>query len=335
MFLEQGGGRPKAVWRLVAQFVAFLVTTSLLSGLLIAAGMLTGTAGVGSGGVPEASSAVFRVAGALGSLIATFLSVWLAGRLLDRRPFADFGFHLNGGWWLDLCFGMSLGALLMTAIFFVELALGWVSVAATLESVEPGVPFALAILIPIATFLCVGIYEEMLSRGYQLRNIAEGLNYPALGPRTAVVAAWVLTSAVFGLLHALNPGASLVSTVNIAFAGILLGGGYILTGELAIPIGLHITWNFFQGSVYGFPVSGTQTLGATFVSVRQGGPDVWTGGVFGPEAGLVGIGAMALGSALIALWVRLRTGELAIRQALAEYSAPVVREAKTSDSGDY
>ncbi len=321
------------MWRLVAQFVIFLVATSLLSGLLIAAGMLTGTVGAGSGGAPETTSPVFRVAGALASLVAIFFSVWLAGRFLDRRPFADFGFHLDGGWWLDLCFGMSLGALLMTAIFFAELALGWVSVAATFESVEPGAPFALAILIPIATFLGVGIYEETLSRGYQLRNIAEGLNYPAFGPRTAVVAAWVLTSAVFGLLHVLNPGASLISTVNIALAGILLGAGYVFTGELAIPIGLHITWNFFQGSVYGFPVSGTQTIGATFLSTRQGGPDLWTGGPFGPEAGLVGIGAMVLGGALIALWVRLRTGELALHETIAEYPGPDDRGVKPLDPG--
>ena len=320
MFLEEGRRRPRAPWRLVAQFVTFVAATALLSGLLAVAVALVRPAGAGFGGSVQAAtqSPAFFLLGPLSPLLAIFLSVWLVGRFLDRRPLADFGFHLDGGWWLDLVFGMLLGALLMTAIFSAELALGWVSVTGTFESVEPGLPFAPAILLPAAVFICVGIYEETLSRGYQLRNIAEGLNYPAFGPRTAVVAAWVLTSAFFGLLHVSNPNASFISTTNIALAGLLLGIGYALTGELAIPIGLHITWNFFQGNVYGFPVSGLRTVGATFLNTRQGGPELWTGGPFGPEAGLVGIGAMISGSLLIALYVYLRTGKISIHTPIAQ-----------------
>jgi uncharacterized protein len=244
--------------------------------------------------------------------------VWLAGRFLDRRPFADFGCRLSGGWWLDLLFGMALGALLMTVIFLVELGFGWIAVTGEFQSLAPGTPFALALLLPAGIFLCVGVYEELLARGYQLRNAAEGFNYPALGPGGAVLLAWVLSSVFFGVLHAANPNATAVSTFNIVIAGLMLGFGYVLTGELAIPIGLHITWNFFQGSVFGFPVSGLKPLGATFLSTDQGGPTLWTGGAFGPEAGLLGPAAMTLGCLLIALWVRLRSGKLSIHTPLAE-----------------
>jgi membrane protease YdiL (CAAX protease family) len=248
--------------------------------------------------------------------------VWLAGRFLDRRPFADFGFHLNGGWWLDLFFGMALGALLMTAVFLAELWLGWVTVTGAFKSLVPGAPFWLALLIPAALFLCVGFYEELISRGYQLRNVAEGLNLPGVGPRNAVLLAWVLSSAFFGYLHATNPNATLLSTVNVALAGLMLGVGYVLTGELAIPIGLHVTWNFFQGAVYGFPVSGLRVGGATFLSLDQGGPDLWTGGPFGPEGGLLGPVAMVAGVLLIALWVRLSRGRVVVHTPIAEGPMP-------------
>jgi hypothetical protein len=103
-------------------------------------------------------------------------------------------------------------------------------------------------------------------------------------------------------------------------AGLFLGLGFILTGELAIPIGLHITWNFFQGYVFGFPVSG---IGRTtsFIGINQGGPDLWTGGAFGPEAGLIGLLAMLLGSLLIGLWVRLLYGKVRLDTELAQYEA--------------
>jgi membrane protease YdiL (CAAX protease family) len=244
--------------------------------------------------------------------------VWLAGRFLDRRPFSDFGFHLGGGWWLDLLFGMVLGALLITVIFLVELGLGWVEVVGAFETFGTNVPFAPSVLLPVALFLCVGFYEETVFRGYQLRNGAEGLNYPALGPRGAILVAWGLSSVFFGLLHADNPSATFVSTLNIVLAGLMLGFGYVISGELAIPIGLHITWNFFQGAVYGFPVSGFGPFGATFIATSQTGSDLWTGGPFGPEAGLLAPVAMLLGISLIALWTRLRAGKVSLHSPIAE-----------------
>jgi uncharacterized protein len=320
LFLEEGTGRPRALWRLILQYWTYKVALLLLTNLLAVAWLLPRE--VPSTGRLDASvlsgSPALPLIGSIAALIAVSLSVWLAGRLLDRRSFADFGFDLNGGWWLDLFFGMILGALLMAAIFLIQLRLGWITVTGIFESVLPGTPFALAILLPAAVFLCTGVSEELLSRGYQLRNAAEGLNLPVMGPRNAVLLAWVLSSAFFGYLHANNPNATLSSTANVALAGLMLGLGYVLTGELAIPIGLHITWNFFQGTVFGLPVSGLKPFGATFLSVEQDGPGLWTGGPFVPEGGLLGLAAMILGGLLIALWVRLRSGKYTVHTPIAE-----------------
>jgi uncharacterized protein len=321
-FFDESTGRLRALWRLLLQYLTYrVVLLPLLVNLLVATWLLLGGQRTAGGLAASGSPALPVISGAAG-LTGALLSVWLAGRFLDRRPFADFGFHLNGGWWLDLLFGMALGALLMTAVFLTELGLGWVTVTGAFESLVPGAPFWLAMLVPAALFLCVGFYEELISRGYQLRNAAEGLNLPGVGPRNAVLLAWVLSSAFFGYLHATNPNATLMSTINVALAGLMLGAGYVLTGELAIPIGLHVTWNFFQGAVFGFPVSGLRVGGATFLSLDQGGPDLWTGGPFGPEGGLLAPVAMVSGVFLIALWVRLRRSRVGVHTPIAEGPKP-------------
>ncbi len=185
----------------------------------------------------------------------------------------------------------------------------------------PGdVPFGLAILGPIVTFVVVGITEELWVRGYQLRNMAEGFNFGRLHPGRAIVWAWLVSSFVFGLLHAFNPNATWTSTTYLMLAGLFLGLGLILTGRLGLPIGLHITWNFFQGNVYGFPVSGNDFTSATFLAIEQGGPDLWTGGAFGPEAGLIGISAIILGSLLTLLWVQIRYGRVSLYRPYAVYT---------------
>ena len=312
-------GRPRAFWRLLLQLALVLGVGFAVGWLASGALALLGWAPPRGGGTEIlAGPPIFLVANSAVSLVTVVASMWVAGRFLDRRPFSGFGLMLDRDWWLDFCFGLSLGALLMTGIFLVELAAGWVTVAGTFEAAGSGAFFP-TILMPLVLFLCVGISEEMLSRGYQITNLAEGLNFPGLGgPKVAVLLAWVISSSLFGLGHLGNPNATVVSTLNIALAGLLLGIGYVLTGRLAIPIGLHITWNFFQGNVFGFPVSGLEPVGATVLSTEQGGPLLYTGGVFGPEAGLLDIAATLVGSLLTVLWVRARSGKAATEASIAE-----------------
>jgi membrane protease YdiL (CAAX protease family) len=322
LFLDRSTGRLRALWRLGIQYWAYWVLVQLAFNLLMVALLLAIWGGrAPSGGLDAPVSSdyypVVPLVSGVAGLVVAILTVWLSGRFLDRRPFSEFGFRLGAGWWLDLFFGLVLGALLMTVVFLVELGLGWVKVTGAFE-VPGGAPFVISILFPAATFVCVGLSEEMVSRGYQLKNAAEGLNYPALGPSGAILLAWISSSVFFGVLHADNPNATPISTLNIVLAGLMLGFGYVLSGELAIPIGLHITWNFFQGAVYGFPVSGFGAFGPTLLTTEQGGPDLWTGGSFGPEGGLLVPGIMLLGMSLVALWTHLRTGKVSLHTPIAE-----------------
>ena len=249
-------------------------------------------------------------------LIPIVGSAWLAGRLLDGRQFSDFGLHFNRNWWLDFGFGLLLGAFLMMLVFLVEWSAGWITITGYLVTPEISFPFWLAIFYQLVQFISAGIREEMISRGYHLKNLAEGFaNFMGIAPQTAILLSLFFSSMVFGLVHLANPNATWISTFSIAGAGILLGSGYILTGELAIPIALHITWNFFQGNVFGFPVSGVAD-GVSFLATQQGGPELFTGGAFGPEAGLVGLAAIALGCVMTVVYIRWRYGTIHLHNAL-------------------
>ncbi|MBX3011564.1 MAG: CPBP family intramembrane metalloprotease [Caldilineaceae bacterium] len=244
---------------------------------------------------------------------------WVMTQQIDHRTFAAIGLRLDRQWLADLGFGLLLGAGLMTLIFAVEWGLGWIRIIASFQTTIAATPFRIAIWQPIFLFLAVGINEEILSRGYHLRNLAEGIHSRYVSPQLAIVIAWLISSLIFGFLHILNPNSTWVSTLALMLAGIFLGLGYVLTGRLGLPIGLHITWNFFQGSVYGFRVSGNNLSDTSFITIQQAGPPLWTGGAFGPEAGLIGIVAILLGMVCTLLWVRWHYGTLALQPALATY----------------
>src|SRR3954453_16181550 len=221
LFFNDRERRLRGFWGLLIHLVPYVVGLVLLGNLTLVAFALFSGVGLGAEGIAEISmSPAFLAINGVGALVVALLSVWLAGHFLDRGPVSGFWLRFNREWWLDLGFGLLLGALLMTGVFLVELAAGWVSVNGTFEATRKGASFFPSILAPLVLYVCVGIYEELISRGYQIKNIAEGLNFPGVGPRGAVFLAWVLSSSLFGLLHVLNPNASIVSTANIAFAGL-------------------------------------------------------------------------------------------------------------------
>ena len=289
--------RLRALWRIVLQVVLMIVFLMLGNWLL---GPITG----------------YHAGQGLLTLLAIGGSVLLAARWFDRRSAAGLGLSIDRNWWADLGFGCLLGIVLMTWIFGFELALSWINVVETFHPGQSG-SFWFSMVSALVLFVCVGINEEMWMRGYLIPNIAEGIRGRKISPRGAVIGALLLTAVVFGLMHAANPNASVVSALGIMFAGIVIGLPFVWTGSLAIPIGFHITWNFFQGVVFGFPVSGS-TGYASFVAADQLGPEWWTGGAFGPEAGLLGMIALLVGIGMMYAWLSWRYGRPRLQRAMAD-----------------
>ena len=127
-------------------------------------------------------------------------------------------------------------------------------------------------------FLIVAIGEEVVFRGIFFRWLDE---------KWGLTTALAVSGLVFGLVHVGNPNATLWAGIAIALeSGLLLGMAYKWAGNLWFPIGIHWSWNFVQGNVFGFAVSGTDA-GASWLHPLVSGPDWLTGGAFGAEASVL------------------------------------------------
>ena len=127
-------------------------------------------------------------------------------------------------------------------------------------------------------FLIVAVGEEIVFRGILFRWLDE---------KWGLTTALVVSGLIFGLVHVGNPNATLWAGIAIALeSGLLLGMAYKWAGNLWFPIGIHWSWNFVQGNVFGFAVSGTDA-GASWLHPLVSGPDWLTGGAFGAEASVL------------------------------------------------
>ena len=129
-------------------------------------------------------------------------------------------------------------------------------------------------------FLAVAVGEEMIFRGVIFRWIDERWN-------TCV--ALLISAILFGWMHISNDNATWWSSLAIAVeAGLLLGAAYKWSGSLWVPIGIHWAWNYTQGNIFGLAVSGSDA-GETMLTTIVNGPDIITGGAFGPEASIISV----------------------------------------------
>src|SRR5699024_11748572 len=97
---------------------------------------------------------------------------------------------------------------------------------------------------------------------------------------------YVASELIFSIVHGTNPHVALLGLVDIALVGLLFAFMFDVTNSLWLPIGYHITWNFFQGNVFGFAVSGLPS-DSIYSIEQQTESTLWTGGSFGLEGGLL------------------------------------------------
>lgn len=225
-------------------------------------------------------------------LIASFFAaigcVWLFRKYIDREkpsllPWKRSSIHPDG------TIGFLLGLALICSgslILFFTGHLQWTGIAFSLPD----------LLISFLLLISVAVGEEWVFRGYVLRNLLQSFN-----PIIALGASAIL----FTIVHSSNPDVHPIALANIFLAGVITGLGYIHTRNLWFPVLFHFSWNFFQGPVLGFPVSGLAARSALVLETR--GRPIVTGGNFGFEAS-VWCTVLLLLSLLLWYYLRPRAG---------------------------
>jgi len=272
--------RLRAGWRLLA-FLALLFLFMVLAAAPLAP-FLPDLEGEG----PQAMRLSLLLDGYL--LLPLFLVSWLLTRFVDRRPFASIGLNLKGPWLKELLLGAAIGLAMGGAYLIVGLLVGSVTIGW-----NGGGGRELALI--AGGLLLAALFEELLFHGYPFQTLIEGIGpYPAL----------LLLSVVFSLFHRANPGFNLLGSINIGLAGLLLGVGLLRTRALWLPIGIHFAWNLFQAA-FSFPISGF-ALGDGPFHAQLGGPELLSGGSFGPEGSIIATLVFFLAIAFLVLYGRIR-----------------------------
>jgi hypothetical protein len=205
--------------------------------------------------------------------------LWLFMRFIDKQPLIDLGFKIKGRL-KEFNYGIILGFIIMSFAFLFLLLIN------EIVFVNSSFDFKKVIL-SIILFAGVSIFEEVIFRGYLLKNLLESFNpYVAL----------FISAIFFSLIHGSNPNVTTLGLCNIFLAGFFLGASYVFTKNLWFPIALHFSWNFFQ-SMFGFKVSGLDSYSIIEFNIPEN--NMLNGGEFGFESSYLSVIILILGTFII------------------------------------
>lgn len=227
-------------------------------------------------------------------LMLTVAVTAVCANLLERRRLAEFRWLESGTAWRDFGIGVGLSSLLFATVVGVGAITGLYQLHSNATAVEAWTITLGGLLV----FFPAALMEEIVFRGYVFSAAAR-----RWGPNGAVG----VSAFLFALIHSSNPG---ISEHPLAFlvlivAGIYLALAYRATGTLWLPLFLHMGWNLLQGPIFGLPVSGMPAASSVLQAVPAG-RELWTGGKFGPEGGLLLLLVLCVHLAAFALFAPRR-----------------------------
>jgi len=268
-FLFDAIGRLRSGWR-AAIFVFLFASGGVVLGS--AAILLFGPPAIEDGNI----SARGQLVNSIVSLAVALAAGWISGKYLERLPFRAMGASLLNGWARNLALGLVLGVIAFSIAVLVGAIAGGLSFQSNTEARTGDILWTAGF--SFAIFAIAAAFEEVLFRGYLLQTfIRSNLTWLGLA----------VTSLLFATVHNANPNATWFSWINTIIAGLWFGLAYLRTRDLWFPFGLHLAWNWAQGSIFGIEVSGLREIVPhPILKEIDNGPDWLTGGQYGIEGGV-------------------------------------------------
>ncbi|MGE7893371.1 CPBP family intramembrane glutamic endopeptidase [Bacillus cereus] len=215
------------------------------------------------------------------------LFIWV--RFVEKRPFSSIGFWKEK-WMRKYLKGALIGFVFISTPVILLLLMG--SVKLQVQHITSTV--IVGIVGSLVAFLIQGATEEIIVRGWL---------FPVLSVRSRIWVGIVVTSFLFGFLHLLNPGITILSISNIILVGVFAAFYVLKDSSLWGICAWHSIWNWAQYNVYGFAVSGMTIYSTPLFKPATNGPEFLHGGTFGIEGSI--ITTIMLTIASIVLWRKL------------------------------
>ena len=204
------------------------------------------------------------------------LLIFFRVKVIEKRSLSSIGFNKNN-WLKKYSLGFLIGLVMMSIIVLILLLFRYITVEK--NPIQPvGVSAISSVLVILFGWIIQGATEEIVTRGWLLNVLSTKYN---------IGVGLLISSTLFGLMHLTNPNVNYIAVINIILVGLFYGLYVIKTNDLWAVCGMHSAWNFAQGNIFGFEVSGLDVSVGSLIDLNLVGNNVITGGAFGPEAGII------------------------------------------------
>lgn len=269
-------GEVRSGWKIALTLMLMILLSSIASifvGIILGVIMVINSIALDSNGVIAVeSNPIFFSVSIIVQNIALIGSTMIIWKAFEKKKVKFMGIiNLKEGY-KELGLGLLLGSVTITVVAVILSFMGQVRLVNSLS--KPNISYQL--ILGLIAFIAVGFGEEIFGRAYCMTVLKQTRN------KYAVIA---ISSAIFAAMHLANSGISFLALINLFLVGAIFGYMFMKSGNVWMPIGFHITWNYFQGYILGFEVSGNEVVG--LYKLQNVGNNFINGGAFGPEGGIV------------------------------------------------
>ena len=134
--------------------------------------------------------------------------------------------------------------------------------------------------------ILAGMFLGFIVQGASEETVCRGFMMTSFGSKGGAIAGVLFNSLVFGALHLLNSGVTVLSITNIVRFGLFMSLLVLKLNSIWMACAIHTVWNFVQGNFYGILVSGGDFGPSVFSFDSVGGKEMINGGAFGMEGGI-------------------------------------------------